>query len=112
MSRIIIDLREDGTISSLREETIETFTSPSGAERHEPSLTDRDLAWLDEKLGTAYAQYDTHNKSLEAQIETERAATEEEKTALRDQYTASLEAKEAENAALLQELEQERAKSE
>lgn len=84
MSRIIIDLREDGTISSLREETIETFTSPSGAERHEPSLTDRDLAWLDEKLGLAYAQYDTHNKNLEKQIETEREVATKEKKDLQD----------------------------
>lgn len=100
MSRIIIDLREDGTISSLREEVVETFTSPSGAERWETSLADRDLAWLDEKLGLAYAQYDTQNKNLEKQIETEREVATKEKADLRNAHAETADRLQKEKADL------------
>lgn len=95
--------RADGTISSIiRRETV-TFTGPKGETFDRDTEKTIELSDITDILDPAYASFDAHNKTLEAQIVTERetAATEKQE-AIRQ----TAEAGERDKAAALRALEE------
>lgn len=82
--------RGDGTVSSVVRTIRETFTKPSGAQATEDVESPVSLEALTEHLGGAYANMDSHNKALEAQIATEREAAASDKEALRAELQGQL----------------------
>lgn len=71
--------RADGTVSSVTRVTRESYTSPSGRSVSEDVTTTHDLQDVVALLDRVYANLDSHNKSLEAQIATERESAARDK---------------------------------
>lgn len=85
--------RPDGTVSGITRITRETYTTPSGREATEDVSSTVQLSDVTALLDGGYAAFDAHNKSLEAQIVTEReTAASEKEQALREIAAAHAEA--------------------
>ncbi len=71
-----IHYRADGTVSSVQRTTSETYLTPSGREQTEETTAEVPLAAISSHLAGPYADLDAHNKTLEAQIVSEREASD------------------------------------
>lgn len=71
--------RADGTVSGVTRVTRDSFRTPSGRDLTEDVSSTVGIAEVTALLDQGYAQFDAHNKTLEAQIITEREEAETEK---------------------------------
>ena len=71
--------RPDGTVSGVTRVTRESYKTPSGRDVTEDVTSTIGIGEVTALLDQGYAQFDAHNKTLEAQIITEREEAETEK---------------------------------
>lgn len=86
--------RADGTVSGVTRVTRESYTSPSGRVVTDDVVSSVEIRDVTALLDVSYAAFDAHNKSLEAQIVTEREiAINDKEQAIRsaaEMYAAEL----------------------
>lgn len=98
-----IHYRGDGTVSSVVRKELVTFTGPKGESFDKEVETSISLDAISDFINPAYAAFDAHNKSLEAQIVTERETAAAEKETAIQQLSEAKDAVIAEKEAAIAE---------